>query len=128
MFIALLSEVLFFFLSRLALIVLLKMATSSIPGPLDAAFQTAVATFAASLTDKQRRDFRGCSLKEVEDTVRGVEVRLASQRRQRNMQRISKFLEGMDQLGKVIEVFVNSDATVAFIWGPIKFVLLVSLF
>jgi hypothetical protein len=102
------------------------MATS-ISDSLDAAFQVAVTSFAAGLTDKQRRQFQGCSLKEVEDTIRGVEARLASQRQQRNMQRVSKFLEGMDQLGKVIEVFVNCDSTVAFIWGPIKFVLLVSL-
>jgi len=102
------------------------MATSRVPESVNAAFQMAVASFAASLTDKQRREFQGCSLKEVEDTIRGVEARLASQRQQRNMQRVSRFLEGMDQLGKVIEVFVNCDSTVAFIWGPIKFVLLVS--
>lgn len=103
------------------------MATSHTSESLDATFQMAVAKFAASLTDKQRLEFRGCSLKEVEDTIRGVEARLASERRQRNMQRVSKFLEGMDQLGKVVEVFVNCDSTVAFIWGPIKFILLVSL-
>ena len=104
------------------------MATSGISESLDAAFQMAVASFAASLTDKQRREFRGCSLKEVEDTIRSVETHLASERQQRNMQRVSKFLEGMDQLGKVIDVFVNCDSVVAFIWGPIKFVLLVSPF
>ena len=103
------------------------MATSPASESLEAAFQVAVASFAAGLTDKQRRQFQGCTLKEVEDTIRGVEARLASQRQQRNMQMVSKFLEGMDQLGKVIEVFVNCDSTVAFIWGPIKFILLVGL-
>ena len=103
------------------------MASPCVPESVNAAFQMAVASFQANLTDKQRREFRGCSLKEVEDTIKAVEARLGSQRQQRNMQRVSKFLEGMNQLGKVIEVFVNCDSTVAFIWGPIKFVLLVSL-
>jgi hypothetical protein len=95
---------------------------------LDDIFQNAVNSFEATLTDRQRREFHGCSLKDVEDTIRGIESRLASQRKQRNMRRIAKFVEGMSQLGKVIEVFVNCDVTVAFVWGPIKFVLLVSPF
>ena len=102
------------------------MASSS--PKLDDIFQNAITSFEAALTEKQRREFQGCSLKDVEDTIRGIESRLASQRKQRNMRRIAKFVEGMSQLGKVIEVFVNCDVTVAFVWGPIKFVLLVSLF
>ncbi|KAK4214473.1 hypothetical protein QBC37DRAFT_387130 [Rhypophila decipiens] len=112
------------YLRILSLTVVLAMAAIHVSESLDAAFQMAVAKFAASLTDEQRKEFRGCSLKEVEQTIKDVETRLASQRRQRNMQKISNFLEGMNQLGKVIEVFVNCDSTVAFIWGPIKFVLL----
>ncbi|KAM7217735.1 hypothetical protein V8F06_006869 [Rhypophila decipiens] len=108
----------------LSLTVVLAMAAIHVSESLDAAFQMAVAKFAAYLTDEQRKEFRGCSLKEVEQTIKNIETRLASQRRQRNMQKISNFLEGMNQLGKVIEVFVNCDSTVAFIWGPIKFVLL----
>lgn len=40
------------------------------------------------------------------------------------MQRISKFIEGMNQLGQVVEVFLNVHAAVAFVWGPIKFILM----
>lgn len=42
------------------------------------------------------------------------------------MRRIQKFLEGMEGLGKIIDVFLNTSGMVAFIWGPIKFLLLVS--
>lgn len=41
--------------------------------------------------------------------------------------RIGKFLEGMEGLGKIIDVFLNTSETVAFVWGPIKFLLQVSL-
>jgi hypothetical protein len=96
------------------------------PALLDDIFQQAVSSFEASLTDKQRREFQSCTRKHVEDTILNIENRLASQRKQRSMRKISKFVEGMTQLGKVIEVFVNCDSTVAFVWAPIKFVLLVS--
>ena len=99
---------------------------SSTPALLDDIFQQAVSSFEATLTDKQRREFQNCTRKDVEDTILGIQNRLAPQRKQRNMRKISKFVEGMTQLGKVIEVFVNCDSTVAFVWAPIKFVLLVS--
>lgn len=64
----------------------------------------------------------------------------------RNIARIQSFLEAIDQFGKVMEVFLNTTAFVAYVWvchyasfswinlllilftqGPIKFVLLVCL-
>lgn len=98
----------------------------STPALLDDIFQQAVSSFEATLTDKQRHEFQNCTRKHVEDTILGIQNRLASQRKQRSMEKISKFVEGMTQLGKVIEIFVNCDSTVAFVWAPIKFVLLVS--
>jgi hypothetical protein len=86
----------------------------------------ALASFRAGLTEKQRNEFRVCSLEDVKDAINAIESRLNAKRQQRNMQRIAKFLEGMDQLGKTVEVFLNVDSTVAFVWAPIKFALLVS--
>lgn len=98
----------------------------STPILLDDIFQQAVSGFEASLTDKQRREFQGCTRKDVEAAIQGIQNLLASERKQRNIQKIAKFVEGIPQLAKVIEVFVNCDSTVAFVWGPVKFVLLVS--
>ncbi|KAK3301858.1 uncharacterized protein B0T15DRAFT_325410 [Chaetomium strumarium] len=80
------------------------------PVSLDDVFHEAVVSFEESLTERQRLDFRRCSRREVEDTIRSIDTDLALKQKQRNMRRISKFLEGMDQLGKVVEVFVNSDS------------------
>lgn len=90
-------------------------------------FQSAVARFQASLTPTQQREFRVCSLQDVTDAIRDIDRHWSSQRKQRNMNRIAKFLEAMTQLSKVVEVFLNADVTVAFVWAPIKFVLLVSM-
>ena len=42
-----------------------------------------------------------------------------------NLSRIQSFLEAMNQFGKVVEMFLNVSEAVAFIWGPMKFLLLV---
>ena len=44
-----------------------------------------------------------------------------------NMCRIQTFLEAMGQFGKIVEIFLNVSDVVAFIWGPMKFLLLVPL-
>ena len=94
--------------------------------PPDKNFQNALARFRASLTEQQRREFAVCSIKDVLESIAEIDGRLASGRRQRNTQRIAKFIEGMRQLSQVIEVFLNVDPVVAFVWAPIKFVLVVS--
>lgn len=39
------------------------------------------------------------------------------------MGRLNSFVEAMNQFGKVIEVFGNTNIFVAFVWGPLKFIL-----
>ncbi|KAK3986135.1 hypothetical protein QBC44DRAFT_373441 [Cladorrhinum sp. PSN332] len=90
----------------------------------DDPFKNAVDKFQRSLTPKERLEFQHCTLQHVEQTIKDLERSLAAKRKQRNMQRISKFVEGMNQLGQVVEVFLNVHATVAFVWGPIKLLLL----
>jgi hypothetical protein len=42
-----------------------------------------------------------------------------------HMGRIRSFLEAMEQFGRMIEVFLNVNNFLAFVWGPIKALLLV---
>ncbi|KAF2993562.1 hypothetical protein E8E14_000024, partial [Neopestalotiopsis sp. 37M] len=90
----------------------------------DTAFNRALERFRASLTKDQREQFAGCNKAEVQKTINEIQNRHGSQRRQKNMRRVSKFVEGMSQLGEVLEIFVNADIFVAFLWGTIKFMLL----
>ena len=90
-------------------------------------FLNAVLKFEATLTPKQLQEFKqNCTLQHVEQTIRELQMSKSAERKQRNMQKISKFVEGMNQLGQVVEVFLNVHGIVAFIWGPIKFLLVVS--
>ncbi len=77
------------------------------------------------LFKKDLIDFQNVSLldlrKEMDRIQREQEVR----RELVNMGRIQRFVEGMEQIGKVLDVFVNVHNVVAFVWGPMKFLLLV---
>ncbi|KAK4225967.1 hypothetical protein QBC38DRAFT_510751 [Podospora fimiseda] len=92
----------------------------------DDPFKNAVAKFQRSLTPKERQEFQCCTLESVEQTIKDLETTLAAKRKQPNMQRISKFIEGKNHLGQVVEVFLTVHATVTFVWGPIKFLLLIA--
>ncbi|RBR14483.1 uncharacterized protein FIESC28_07719 [Fusarium coffeatum] len=91
---------------------------------LDPVFAQAVAKFKKRLTKVQADTFVDCTIDDVRNQISDIQNHHGSQRRQRNMVRLSKFVEGMSQLGKVMEVFLNLDNTVALIWGPLKFLLL----
>ncbi|RYP71616.1 hypothetical protein DL769_004656 [Monosporascus sp. CRB-8-3] len=84
---------------------------------MDTNFENALAKFRASLTEKQRRDFTLCTLNDVRIAIDEIQVRLGSQRRLRSMKRIAKFIEAMTQLGQVVEVFLNVENAVAFVWA-----------
>lgn len=84
-------------------------------GP-DPVFDKAVAKFKKRLTKDQAAKFANCTVDDVRDQIRDIQNRHGAQRRLRNMERISKFVEGMVQLGTVVEVFLNLHNTVALIW------------
>ncbi|RGP60195.1 zinc finger protein [Fusarium sporotrichioides] len=90
----------------------------------DPLFDKAVAKFKNRLTKEQTQKFASCTLDDVKTQIREIQSRHGSKRRLRDMDRLSKFVEGMVQLGQVVEVFLNLHNTVALIWGPLKFLLL----
>lgn len=83
---------------------------------MDCAFENAVNRFRESLTKSQREQFAHCKKQDVERTILDIQARHGSQKRLKNMRRISKFIEGMSQLGQVMEVFLNVNNSVAFVW------------
>jgi uncharacterized protein YydD (DUF2326 family) len=85
-------------------------------GASDAVFDQAVAKFKKRLTKPQADAFVNCTINDVKNQISDIQNHHGSQRRLRNMVRLSKFVEGMSQLGKVMEVFLNLDNTVALIW------------
>ncbi|KAH7330241.1 hypothetical protein BKA65DRAFT_55430 [Rhexocercosporidium sp. MPI-PUGE-AT-0058] len=94
---------------------------------MDTAFEKAVERFRGGLTKRQQEQFFGCKKQDVERIIQDIQSRHGAQKRLKSMRRVSKFIEAMSQLGQVIEVFLNVHNSVAFVWGPIKFILVVTL-
>ncbi|KAK2605748.1 hypothetical protein N8I77_008563 [Diaporthe amygdali] len=91
------------------------------------AFHTALKQFKDGLDHAEKEAFRLVELDDLLKEINDLQARLVRQRRGKNLARLRPFLEAIDQLGKVVEVFGNSSEFVAFVWGPMKFLLHVSI-
>ncbi|KAI1641602.1 uncharacterized protein F4817DRAFT_355288 [Daldinia loculata] len=87
-------------------------------------FQRALNRFKQSISPDLAKEFSMCSLSHVQQVCKEIQQKHGSEGKLRYMGRLRGFIEAMEQLGKVIEVFVNASEFVCFIWGPIKFILL----
>jgi hypothetical protein len=104
-----------------------SLATGSSPLAADNGFKTALAKFRARLTVEEEAKFQVTSVDDVKMVILAVQVDQRKRRAVRNLTRVKRFLEAMEQFGKIIEVFVNASDFVAFVWGPVKLLLLVSV-
>ena len=96
-------------------------ATSSVI--LENSFEATLLDFKKRLTSKEQNDFQFTTLDGVKREIARIQKEQDDLKTMMNMSRIQSFLEGMNELGKVIEVFLNASNFVAFVWGPVKFLL-----
>jgi len=96
------------------------MATNSqgktVPNIQATAFYLVMEKFKASLTDKEKTEFKVTTLRDLHITIESIQKRQATDRRLQGMQRLELFLEGMNEYDKVIQIFVNSSQILAFVW------------
>ncbi|KAF8535606.1 hypothetical protein BDD12DRAFT_854662 [Trichophaea hybrida] len=93
--------------------------------PTTGPFGLVLSRFKLSLTADETKDFQFTSLRDVEDVIENIQEKQKATKMIRNVNRLKPFLDAMDQYGKVVEVFLNMSGVVAFVWGPLKFLLLV---
>ena len=79
-------------------------------------FQRALARFKGHLSLAEQEEFGFTTLEDVQRTIAQIQDTQGSERRMRNLTRIKAFLEGMEQYGKVVEVFLNTSDILAFVW------------
>ncbi|KAK2814069.1 hypothetical protein FQN50_000473 [Emmonsiellopsis sp. PD_5] len=94
--------------------------------PKGISFQRALERFKSQLSEEQKAEFTHTKLEDVRKAAYDIQLKHGGPKEMKTMIRIQGFLEAMEQYGKVIEVFLNSAKMVGFIWGPIKFVLLIA--
>lgn len=80
------------------------------------AFERTLEAFKTKLSKAELENFRFTSLKDLHSTLENIQHEQITSRRMQNLRRIGGFLEGMEQYGKVIEVFVQTSQILAFVW------------
>jgi hypothetical protein len=82
-----------------------------------------LASFTSRLTKKELEDFQFSTLGDVQVAIIAIQEEQGRRKAIMNLTRVQRFLEAMDQYGKVIEVFLNTSSVLCFVWGPMKFCL-----
>jgi len=86
------------------------------PSASGTAFEQALANFKAELRPKHRSAFQNTTLPELLAEIDKVQVEQHAKRRLQAVGRLKPTLEALNQLGKVVETFVNTSEVVAFVW------------
>ena len=102
------------------------MATAMATQSHSSTFERVLLNFKSNLSPEEQKDFQSTSLKELKLTILAIQKKQKSSKAMKNLTRIRGFLEAMEAYSKVIDVFVNVHEFVAFIWGPMKFLLQVA--
>lgn len=79
-------------------------------------FKNVLERFRDSLTEEQKQHFSAISFQDVESEIQNIQCRYGSEKKLRNLKRMSKFLEAMKQVEQVVKVFLNVHEVVAFVW------------
>lgn len=79
-------------------------------------FNNAVARFRDSLTEDEKTKIRTTTMKDVELEINKIQIDQGSAKRLHNMSRLTRFVEAMSQIEKIVTVFLNASEVVAFIW------------
>lgn len=91
--------------------------------PLEDVLTVTLKEFKKRLTAKEEETFQVTSLDDVRHSIARIQKEQDTVKQMMNLPRLKAFLEAMDQFGKIVEVFVNTSEFVAFVWGPLKFLL-----
>jgi hypothetical protein len=89
------------------------------------AFSQALTAFRTRLSADELTTFKSTTYTTLVQEITQLQQQQEKKKAMMNLSRIQSFLEGMHQLGKVVEVFLNVNEVVCFVWGPVKFLLLV---
>lgn len=90
------------------------------------AFRNVLERFKHGLNQDEVEDFQFSTLEDIHKVIGDLQAEQGRKKKMMNFSRIQSFLEAMEQYGRVIEVFLNTTEFLAFVWGPVKFLLLMA--
>ncbi|KAF2642210.1 hypothetical protein P280DRAFT_449775 [Massarina eburnea CBS 473.64] len=91
-------------------------------------FQKSLSTFSANagLSKDELKDFQLTSLDDLKLQISIIQNDQRKSAKLRYLKRLEPFLVAMEQYGQIVEVFLNVSDIIAFVWGPMKFLLMVA--
>lgn len=95
-------------------------ATASRPSSV---IRSAIKKWKARLSPKNLQGFPNSTYEDLLQEMKRIQSEQERSKEMMNMFRLQAFLQTMTEFGKVIEVFLNCSDMLAFIWGPVKFLL-----
>jgi len=94
---------------------------------LEESFKQVLSEFKKRLNPEELARFQFTTLNDLKVAARDVQDEQRKSKTARNLTKIQPFLQAMAQYQDIIEVFLNASDFLCFVWGPMKFMLLVSL-
>ncbi|KAJ3579076.1 hypothetical protein NPX13_g1491 [Xylaria arbuscula] len=79
--------------------------------------------FKNGLTKRLTASFEATTLEALEASIHEIQVKQHAQRRIQGLHKLGRFIEAIKQYGEVIDRIYGSNHFVAFIWGPLSFLL-----
>lgn len=90
------------------------------------AFESVLEEFKKGLKKRDQETFEFTTFNDLTNSIVDLQTKQYELRELQNQNRLRPFLEVIEQYGKLVEVFYNGNAIMAFVWGPIKFLLQVT--
>lgn len=89
-------------------------------------FKQVLDDFKRRLKPEEEERFAITTLTDLKNATNDLQEKQRKSKTAQNLKRIEPFLQAMAQYKEIIEVFLNSSSLLCFVWGPMKFMLLVS--
>ncbi|QDS77800.1 hypothetical protein FKW77_005655 [Venturia effusa] len=80
----------------------------------------------SKLSASELDSMKTTTLLDLKTTIESIQQKRKHSKQSMFMKRLDTFLKSMEQYGHVIGVFVNTSDILAFVWGPMKFLLSVA--
>ncbi|GAW19057.1 hypothetical protein ANO14919_085410 [Xylariales sp. No.14919] len=86
-------------------------------------FGEALGEFKQGLGRRVVEDFKATTLDELKASIGKLQTIQHRQRRLQDLTRLQRFIDAIEQYGKLVDELYGRNDLVAFIWGPVKFLL-----
>ena len=94
---------------------------------LEITYHNALDEFKNRVGEKNFQDFEKTDIRTLKKDIKQMQQDQKHSKALRNLRRIEGFIKAFEQFGTVVEVFLNASPIVCFVWGPIKFLLMVRM-